>query len=104
MSMLSLRIPTSLHQELRHLARREGVSVNQLVSAALGEKIASFKMIDYLQERANRASRAKFDAVLAKVPDVDPEEFDRLPDPQLQPPKTRRKSVKKATTPARLRG
>jgi hypothetical protein len=33
---------------------------------------------DYLQARAARGSREKFEAVLAKVPDIEPEERDRL--------------------------
>lgn len=104
MSTLSLRIPTSLHHELRDLARREGVSINQIISSAVGEKVASLKTVDYLRERARRGSRARFDAVLAKVPDVEPEEFDRLPNPRLQPPKARGRSGKKRTPRARLRG
>jgi predicted HicB family RNase H-like nuclease len=40
MSASSLRIPESLHRELRELARREGVSINQLISSAVGEKLA----------------------------------------------------------------
>jgi hypothetical protein len=80
MSTLSLRIPSSLHQELRALAQREGVSINQIVSAAVGEKVASLKTLDYLRERARRGSRGRFEEVLAKVPDVEPEEFDRLPE------------------------
>ena len=84
MSTLSLRIPTSLHQELRALARREGVSINQIVSAAVGEKVASLKTLDYLRERARRGSRRQFEEVLAKVPDIEPEEFDRLPDTKLK--------------------
>jgi len=33
---------------------------------------------DYLEERAARGSRKRFEAVLEKVPDVEPEERDRL--------------------------
>ena len=57
MSTLSLRIPASLHQELRALARREGVSINQIVSSAVGEKVASLKTLDYLRERARSEER-----------------------------------------------
>jgi hypothetical protein len=78
-STLSLRIPTSLHRELRDLADREGISINQMISAAVGEKVASLKTMDYLRERAQRGRRNLFDAVLAKVPDVEPEEVDKLP-------------------------
>jgi hypothetical protein len=31
---------------------------------------------NYLQERAKRGSRAKYEAILAKVPDVKPETYD----------------------------
>ena len=79
MSTLSLRIPESLHRELRELARREGVSINQVISSAVGEKIASLKTLAYLQERARRGKRQHFEKVLAKVADVEPEEADRLP-------------------------
>lgn len=79
MSTLSLRLPESLHRELRDLARREGVSINQVISSAVGEKVASLKTLDYLRERARRGSRLRFESVRAKVPDVEPEVADRLP-------------------------
>lgn len=104
MSTLSLRLPTSLHRNLRELAEREGVSINQIINAAVGEKVAALHTLDYLRERATRGSRAAFDAVLAKVPDVDPPDYDRLPNPRLQPAKARRRAVKKRSTGARLRG
>jgi hypothetical protein len=36
-------------------------------------------MVDYLRERAERGSRQKFKAALAKVPDVKAHEEDQLP-------------------------
>ena len=104
MSTLSLRIPNSLHRELRDLAGREGVSINQIISSAVGEKVASLKTLDYLRERARRGSRQLFDAVLAKVPDVEPAEFDRLPIMRLQPTKARRRAMKNRSGRSRLRG
>jgi hypothetical protein len=85
MSTLSLRLPESLHRELRELARREGVSINQVISSAVGEKVASLRTLDYLRERARRGSRRRFEQVLAIVPDVEPEETDRLPKTALKP-------------------
>ena len=79
MSTLSLRLSESLHRELRELARREGVSINQVISSAVGEKVASLRTLEYLRERARRASRWRFEQVLAKVADVEPEVSDRLP-------------------------
>ena len=67
---LSIRLPESLHRRAKELAKRERVSVNQLVASALGEKIAALDAADYLQRRAARGSRARFRRVLAKVPDA----------------------------------
>jgi len=85
MSTLSLRLPNSLHKQARKLAREEGISINQLVTTALAEKMSALMTVDYLEERAARGSRERFEAVLAKVPAREPEDHDRLlaPEPPL---------------------
>jgi hypothetical protein len=77
MSTLSVRLPNSLHRHLRELAEREGVSMNQLVSCAVGEKLAALMTEDYLA-RAGRGSRKVYEGVLRRVPDVRPDERDKL--------------------------
>ena len=79
MSSLSLRLPESLHRKLSELARRDGVSMNQFITAAVGEKLAALMTEEYLLERGKHASVAKFDAVLAKIPDGAPTRGDELP-------------------------
>ena len=78
MSTLSLRLPKSLHEKVRELAKRDGVSINQLITTAVAEKASALLTLDYLEERAKRGDRGKFDAVLAKVPDREPDPEDRL--------------------------
>lgn len=78
MSALSLRLPKSLHEQLRELAQEEGISVNQFVMLAVAEKIAAISAIEYLETRARRGSRERFLEILHKAPDVEPEELDRL--------------------------
>ncbi len=78
MSALSLRLPKSLHEQLKELAQEEGISVNQFVVLAVAEKIASISTIEYLEKRASSGSREKLLAILNKAPDVEPQEFDRL--------------------------
>ena len=80
MSTLSLRLPDSLHDELRRLADREGISINQFVASAAAGKLSALRTASYLKERARRGSRRDFEAVLAKIPDVPPPEYDRMPD------------------------
>ena len=78
MSALSLRLPKSLHEQLREVAQEEGVSVNQFVMLAVAEKVAAISTIEYLEKRAKRGSRERFLEILNKVSAVEPEEFDRL--------------------------
>lgn len=92
MSALSLRLPNFLHKRLGDLARREGVSINQLVNSAVAEKMAALMTAEYLQERAKRGTRKKFEVVLAKVPDTEPEAIDRLPVRRLERAGKKRRS------------
>jgi hypothetical protein len=78
MSTISLRIPESLHKSARELARKEKISINQLITLALAEKVAAIGAQDYLENRAKRASEAKFDAAMEKVADAEPPDYDRL--------------------------
>lgn len=89
MGALSLRLPESLHRKLGEVAERDGVSINQWISSAVAEKMSAQLAQDYIAERAKRASRKKFDAILAKVPDVEPEEADRIPDSLRKAPRKR---------------
>jgi uncharacterized protein (DUF1778 family) len=78
MSTLSLRLPNSLHEQIRQIARREGISINQFIASAAAEKIAALLTEQYIEKRAKRASRKKFQAVLNKVPNIPPENHDRM--------------------------
>ena len=79
MSTLSVQIPNSLHTHLQELSAREGISVEQFIATAVAEKMAALMTESYLAERAQRGSRAKYEAALAQVPDLEPEEYDKLP-------------------------
>lgn len=74
---MSLRLPESLHERAREIARREGVSINQLISTALAEKVSALDTAEYLEARATRGSRDAFLNVLARVPADDPAEGDK---------------------------
>lgn len=78
MSTISLRLPDSLHEHVRELALKEQVSINQLITLALAEKLSALTTEEYLGQRAKRGDRKKFQRALAKVADVAPEERDHL--------------------------
>jgi predicted transcriptional regulator len=79
MSTLSIQLPDSLYRSLQRLAEQDGVSLDQFIALAVAEKISALTTEGYLQERASRGDRAKYEAVLAKVADVEPEFHDQLP-------------------------
>ena len=78
MRHFNLSLPDSLHETVRELARRDNVSINQFIALALAEKVSALITEDYLNERANRTSRDKFEHAMSKVPDVEPADKDRL--------------------------
>ncbi len=88
MSTLSLRLPESMHRKLGELASQEGISINQLINSAVAEKVAALMTEEYLDERARRGSRSKFEAVLAKIPDRPPTAGDELPSRHQAPRRT----------------
>lgn len=78
MSMVEEVIPDSLMKQIRELAEREGVTVEQFISSAAAEKAAAWMTVEYLRARAARGDRKSFERALERVPDVEPEEHDNL--------------------------
>ena len=78
MGTLSLRIPNSLHEQIRRLAKQDGISINQFLASAAAEKLSALLTEEYIEARAKRASLKKFRNVLKKVPNSEPEEYDRF--------------------------
>jgi len=76
MSTISLRLPDSLHNEVRKLAARENVSINQLATLAIAEKVSALAAEEYLARRAARADRKTFERAMSKVPDAPPDKGD----------------------------
>lgn len=78
MTQLQANIPASLYKQIESLAARENISIEQLVAIALSAQVSAWMTKDYLEEKSKRGSWEKFEQVLAKVPDVEPEDYDKL--------------------------
>ena len=78
MSVLSLRLPNSIHRHIKEIASQEGVSINQFISSAVSEKISAISTENYLVQRANRANRDEFTKILSNVPKRTPINGDEL--------------------------
>jgi HicB family len=79
MSNLSLRLPDSLHRNLKSAAEADGISVNQFISLAVAEKLSALQTYDIIAERAKGASRESFLKAMAMVPKGEVIEGDELP-------------------------
>lgn len=78
MGVILIKLPHSLYEMARELAKQESISINQLITLALAEKISTLMAAEYLGKRAKYGKREKFVKALARVADVDAEEKDRL--------------------------
>ncbi len=67
MSTMSLRLPDYLHNSIREIAETEHISVNQLVTTAIAEKVSALATEKYLNAMTARGSVQTFDSVLAQV-------------------------------------
>ena len=72
---LNLILPDSLYKKAMEVAAREQISVERVVYSALAEQLNA---LERLEERAARSNEDRFRAALAKIPDVEPPEYDRL--------------------------
>jgi hypothetical protein len=66
-SNFALRLQPALLEEVRKLAKAEGVALNQLINVAVAEKLSALRTVDYFAERAARADIPAALAILARA-------------------------------------
>ena len=78
-SSFPLRLASSLQEEARKTAEREGVSLNQLINLAVAEKISALRTEEFFRERGARANLAKARKLLRRAGNQPPRHGDELP-------------------------
>lgn len=78
MSSVTIQMPESIARQLKEYAAQQGLSVDQLLSSAVAEKLSALMTVDHLRQRALRANRDDFLAFLDASPDVPPLDGDEL--------------------------
>ena len=78
MITLRLSLPDSLHEEIKSLAKKEGISINQFISSAVAEKMSALLTEKYLAQRATRGNEKAFLHAMGKVPEGEPSDEDKL--------------------------
>ena len=76
-----LKLPASIKAAAARLAKEDGVSLNQWITAAIAQKIGAVETAaDFFKRRAGNSSPEDLKAFLANAPDVPPEHGDEIPD------------------------
>jgi predicted transcriptional regulator len=78
MKAIELNLPDDVYEKLENLASHDHQSVNVFALRKLEEFARAFENFRELERRAQRGSREKFEAAMAKVPDVSPMPGDEL--------------------------
>lgn len=78
MTAIQVMVPDEVKEKAQEVAEQFHMSLDELTSRALMEKVSSMLEDPYLKARAQRADWKKFRAALAQVPDVPPDDYDKL--------------------------
>ena len=74
-----MRLPGTLMDDARAMAKAQGVSINQFLATVIAERVGQLKALNQVSARIARADPAMARAVLALIPDRPPMEGDEMP-------------------------
>ena len=78
MSAIQIELPEPVHRRAAELARQNAMSLDRLMVVALVEKLAVMFPDEGVEQRARRGTEQGFEEFINGVPDVEPEDQDRL--------------------------
>ena len=78
MNVISVPLNESLYLKVKEFSEREKIPIEQFASSAIAEQLAAFTTMDYIKDRFGNITKEDIDRVFARIPDVEPEEYDRL--------------------------
>lgn len=78
MTTINAKIPDALFRQAKTIAEREEMTLDQFIALALASQISSWNVGKSFNERAQRGDWEKAREVLAKAPDVEAEDSDKI--------------------------
>jgi len=78
MTTINTKIPDTLFRQAVTIAEREEMTLDQFIALALASQISSWNVGKNFNERAERGDWKKAREVLAKAPEIEAEDFDKL--------------------------
>ncbi len=80
MSTMQINLPDSIRQRVEFFASEEGVSTDDFLAAVITQRVAVAEADSYIRRRGSRGSAERMLDRLQRVPDVEPEPYDRIPE------------------------
>ena len=78
MTIISTKIPDTLFRQAKTIADSEEMTFDQFIALALASQVSSWNVGKTFTEHAPKGDWQKSREILAKVPDVKAEDFDKL--------------------------
>lgn len=78
MTIISTKIPDTLFRQAKSLAESEEMTFDQFIALALASQISSWETGKTFSNRAEKGDWKKAREILAKAPDKEPEDFDKI--------------------------
>ncbi len=78
MTTINTKVPDALFRQAKKIAEREEISLDEFIALALASQISSWNVGKSFAERAENGDWEKARGILAKAPDIEAEDFDRL--------------------------
>lgn len=78
MAKLQLRLPDTIHNKIRKMAKRENMSINQLLVDSISNEIIRYETMQFFAERSKKFNEQDFIDALNEIPAVEADEYDKL--------------------------
>jgi len=78
MTTIETKIPDAILKQASEFAKRENLSIEQVINLALAHSLGTWTAESVISERGARGSREKFLEFMSQVPDVEADEHDRI--------------------------
>jgi hypothetical protein len=79
MSAITINLPDELLQEASTISASEHVSMDDIFASAVADKITAFRRLQRILDAGRDPNLPTLEQFLNMVPDVGPEEWDRMP-------------------------
>lgn len=78
MTTIEAKVPDSILRQAKIFAESENLTLEQVINLCLAHSLGTWTAKSIIEERGKRGSREKFLEFMAKVPDEEPDDYDRL--------------------------